>query len=195
MSDRGETHTVGLRNGRLVVTNEAIRTETGFLPMFRQMWRDSKLEFTLLLLIEVGYLGVLLGLIPSGLPLWAELTIPVVVVALWIVPGRLLLRRRGYRFPGRIDRAALEQVQTTSADLLLERPKLVLIYRDEAGELRGWPLTFARRIWGPQRAQYDRAVELFERMDIEHGVVPIDAPLTEDSETETDRADTDQSDT
>lgn len=39
--------TIGLGNGRLVVTDEAIRTETGLISAVRQAWRDSGLPLIL----------------------------------------------------------------------------------------------------------------------------------------------------
>lgn len=110
---------------------------------------------------------------------------PIVVVRGFHRLRRLYRRSRGVRFPGRLPRDAVEQVWITSPDRLLRPPTLALAYRDETGDVRAWRLRFARRIWGPRRAQYDRALKLFESMDPEHGIAPMDAPPA-GSEAETD---------
>lgn len=172
--------TIGLANGRLVVTDEAVRTETGPLSAVRQAWRDTKLRLVPFLIAAVGIVYGAVWHFSSVSGTAGLLLTPIATYVLVTGLFRLNRYRIGWRSPGQLPRAHIEQVQTTSADRLVRRPALRLLYHDEHGEVRVWPLVFPRQPLRAGPTEYERAVAVFEAIEPDRGVVPVDGPSTDD---------------
>ncbi|WP_135827003.1 hypothetical protein [Halorussus ruber] len=115
------------KRGRCVLTDEEIRIEEGLVSHARRYWEGNRL-------LLVVYLGVYAALLAASASIladgdsWDALAVAVGAVAVVLVVGRVLNRRRDVTGDDRIALLDVERVEAVEGDDWLTRPRLVVHY-------------------------------------------------------------------
>ncbi|WP_276300651.1 hypothetical protein [Halorussus lipolyticus] len=157
------------KRGRCVLTDDELRIESGLVSHARRYWEGNRL----LLVAYLGVYGVLLGASASILAdgdSWDALGVGVGAVAVLLVVGRVLNRRRDVTGDDRIAFHDVERVEAIEGDDWLTRPRFVVHYwRGDGVKRRHVMMPSGLLSYGD--SEFERAKELLRERGLSVAVV------------------------